>query len=380
MRIVVDADIWGGATLFADMGDVVLRPGRAIRASDVAHADALVVRSVTPVDEALLDGSNVGFVGTATTGVDHVDVEYLSQRGIAFATAAGSNARPVVEYILACLFEWRRRTGGVLSQATLGIVGVGRIGRGVMEWGQALGMRILAVDPPLERAGVPGLAALDDMLDAADIVTLHVPLTAEGLDATKDLIDARRLARMKPGAWLINAARGGVIVESDLYAAVDAGRLGGVILDVWSGEPIASPRLLQTATLLTPHMAGYSEGAHRRAAIQIAAALRLCIVGRIADDTGLAPPAELRPLPLPDGGLQGERELQILGDEIKRICDVVAIDAEYRQLLKEGLPAAAFDTVRAGCRKRLGLTDIEIEEASSSPEMSAVLANWAGRR
>src|SRR6185436_14433028 len=130
MRIVVDSDIWGASTLFADLGDVVQLPGREITSADLRSADALIVRSVTRVDEALLAGASVRFVGSATSGTDHVDRDYLRRSGIAFVAAEGSNARPVVEYVVSCLFEWRRRTGREFRKSALGVIGCGRIGRG----------------------------------------------------------------------------------------------------------------------------------------------------------------------------------------------------------------------------------------------------------
>lgn len=378
MRIVVDSDIWGGSSLFSQMGDVLLRPGREIDAGDLEHADALIIRSITRVDEKLLGASPVRFVGTATTGVDHIDIEYLNQRGIAFSTAAGCNARPVVEYVLACLFEWRRRTGRSFSESVLGVVGFGRIGKGVAEWGAALGMRVLSVDPPLAKIGVECLVSLDDAMAEADVLTLHVPLTVEGRDATQRLIGARRLERIKHGAWLINAARGGVVVETDVANAHAAGQLGGVILDAWTGEPVADAELLKTANLLTPHIAGYSEGAHRRAALQIAVALCLCVDGRMPEGVELPRPAAGRPSRLPIGKLT-EADLTVLEEDVRKVCDVVAIDLAFRRQLQTGLPAAAFDAIRAECRKRLELSDLDCSDDRHSPALQAVMKSWIDR-
>jgi len=380
MRIVVDSDIWGGGTLFANIGEVVLCPGREIRAADLEGADALVVRSITRVNEALLADSPVRFVGTATSGVDHVDTDYLAQRGIAFATAAGCNSRPVVEYVLSCLFEWHKRTGRPLADAVLGVIGVGRIGRGVAEWGAALGMRVMGVDPPMQQAGVPGLHALELMLPEADIVTLHVPLTLDGRDSTRGMINARRLAMMKPDAWLIHTARGGVVDESDLVESRANGHLGGAILDVWEGEPVAPPELLQIATLMTPHIAGYSAAAHRRAAVQIAAAMCLSLDGRLPDGVELPKVTAARLGPVIGGAIAEEHALSSLEAAVSQACDVAAIDLAFRQKLRDGLPAAAFDAIRVDCRGRRELTEIAVDREAIPAGLNRILTQWGGGR
>lgn len=376
MRIVVDSDIWGFESLFTPLGEIIPLPGRAIDSAAVRSADALIVRSVTRVDETLLAGSSVRFVGTATSGTDHVDQDLLRRCGIVLADAAGCNARPVVEYIVSCLFEWRRRTGRALNQSVLGVIGCGRIGRGVAHWGAALGMRALAVDPLLARAGMTGLCTLDQALEEADIVTLHVPLTNDGPDATEGLINARRLDQMKRGAWVINAARGRVVVDGDLIAALDAKQLGGAILDVWSGEPVVSNDLLRIATLLTPHIAGYSTGAHRRAAQRIAAELSNWVHGqgdssRESSGSTLKMPLQvMAPRPIE------EVDLRIIESLIQKVCDMSATDAEYRQLLKSVSPIAAFDAVRSACRSRRELTDIDLGRQSASIEADTLLSAW----
>ena len=375
MRIVVDSDIWGFESLFSPLGEVIPLPGRAIDSAAVRLAEALIVRSVTRVDEALLAGSSARFVGTATSGTDHVDHDYLRRCGIVLADSAGCNARPVVEYIVACLFEWRRRTGRALNQSVLGVIGCGRIGRGVAQWGAALGMRVLAVDPLLARAGMTGLCTLDQALEEADIVTLHVPLTNDGPDATEGLINARRLDQMKRGAWLINAARGRVVVDRDLIAALNAKQLGGAILDVWTGEPVVSEDLLRVATLLTPHIAGYSTGAHRRAAQRIAEELSNWVHGRVdssrpSGSTLKMPLQGMAPQPIE------EVDLRIIESLIRMVCDISAIDAEYRQLLRIVSPIAAFDAVRSACRSRRELTDMVLGPQSSSIEAETLLSAW----
>src|SRR5882724_11444535 len=184
MRIVADPNIPFVQEAFGPLGEVRLVPGREIMANAVRDADALLVRSVTPVNAALLNGSSVKFVATATIGIDHVDQAYLSAKGIGFASAQGSNANPVAEYVVAAMLEMGRRRKFRLRDKTLGVIGVGHVGSRVARNAGALGMRILQNDPPrarVERASQ--FILLEHLLAEADIISLHVPLTKAGADS-----------------------------------------------------------------------------------------------------------------------------------------------------------------------------------------------------
>ncbi|MCX5649551.1 MAG: 4-phosphoerythronate dehydrogenase, partial [Planctomycetota bacterium] len=180
MRILADENIPLVGEAFGPMGEVVAVPADAIRPALLRDAQALLVRSVTPVGPALLDGSAVRFVATATIGVDHVNQEYLQQRGIAFASAAGSNAQSVAEYVFTALAVLAERGGWRLVGRTLGIVGVGNVGSRVARIAEGLGMTVLRNDPPLAcETGDPKYVPIETLFDA-DIVTFHVPLSREG--------------------------------------------------------------------------------------------------------------------------------------------------------------------------------------------------------
>jgi len=201
-----------------------------------------------------LDGSRVRFVGSATIGVDHVDVSYLRERHIVFAYAPGSNANSVAEYVIAAILALPETPWG---RHSIGIIGLGRIGKLVQTKAGALGLSVLANDPPLERAGQPGLISLDELLSTSDIVTCHVPLTAEGADRTFHLLDFQRLSRLRPDAVVINTSRGPVVDNQGLLSALQKGRLAAV-LDVWEGEPLPDGALMKASAIATPHIAGYS--------------------------------------------------------------------------------------------------------------------------
>jgi len=260
----------------------------------VAAADALVVRNRTQVDAALLAAAPaLKVVGRLGVGLDNIDVDACMARGIEVIPATGANALAVAEYVIgaamlllrgACTSSaavasgaWPRAAlsgGRELSGKTLGIVGFGGIGRLVARLGRALGMRVIGSDPqvpassPAWRAEGAERRELDALLGEADVVTLHVPL----VDATRHLIDAARLARMKPGAILINTERGGVVDEAAVAAALASGRLGGAALDVFEQEPLAagSPLAGCPNLLLTPHIAGVTAESNVRVSTLIA--------------------------------------------------------------------------------------------------------------
>lgn len=258
MKIVADNKIAFVESGFGRLGEVRLLDSREISPGAVKDADVLLVRSVTKVDEALLKNSKVRFVGTATIGTDHVDQSFLESEGIGFASAPGCNANAVAEYIVAALLVLARRLGFRLAEKTLGVVGVGNVGSRVVQKAGALGMRVLQNDPPLARkTAEPRYVPLDALM-AADIVTLHVPLTNVGEDATYHLFDRQRLLHMKPGSIMINTSRGAVIQTGALKQVLSQGILETCALDVWENEPNIDIELLTQASLATPHIAGYS--------------------------------------------------------------------------------------------------------------------------
>jgi erythronate-4-phosphate dehydrogenase len=245
---------------FGAMGDITRYPGREIGPDAVKTADVLLVRSVTSVDEALLDDSSVQFVGSATIGTDHVDRDYLDAAGIAFAHAPASNADSVADYVVAALLRLAQRRGVSLEGRTVGIVGCGNIGSRLARRLPALGLTVLKNDPPrAESTDVPhDFVSLDRVLDRADIVTCHVPITTEGAHPTRHLLDAGALAHLSEEAWLINTSRGAVVDNDALLTALRADQLGAAVLDVWEGEPTPTAALVDAVDLATPHIAGYA--------------------------------------------------------------------------------------------------------------------------
>lgn len=272
IRVVADENIPAIARALPGEIELRLLPGREIGPDAVREADALLVRSVTRVDARLLQQSSVRFVASATAGLDHVDAHWLEEQGIPFAWAPGSNAESVAQYVAAALVQQASRSGIPLSGRTIGIVGLGQCGSRVERIARALGMEPLFCDPPLARASGDGRFVRLESLVEADFLTLHVPLTEQGPDRTRNLISRSFIEAMRPGATIINASRGGVLDETALAEALGDRRLGGAVVDAWAGEPAINRDLLARVTLGTPHIAGYSADGKLRGTATIARA------------------------------------------------------------------------------------------------------------
>ncbi|MDX8414163.1 MAG: 4-phosphoerythronate dehydrogenase [Mariprofundales bacterium] len=264
LTIVADQHVWGVHSAFSTLPgyevDLRVMEQGEITPTNVADADILLVRSSTKVNADLLQNSRVRFVATATVGDDHIDLNWLKQQKIAFASAAGSSTDSVVEYLTAVLFALHCEYHINLPQAVLGVVGVGRIGSRVAARAEALGMSVMRNDPPLAAQDSPtDWQPLDALLQQADILTLHTPLLRDGANRTLHLLDEAAFNRFQ-GRVVINAARGAVVDHRALLAwlAGDDRRLA--VLDCWEGEPHISRELLAHPQLIiaTPHIAGHS--------------------------------------------------------------------------------------------------------------------------
>ena len=258
MIIAADEVIPYVTEAFSQAGEVRLFSGRSLRAADIRDADALIVRSITRVASGLLEGTSVRFVGTASIGMDHLDLDYLKSRGVRYANAAGSNANSVAEYVVAALLEIAGHRGWILANKSMGIIGVGNVGSLVERKAKGLGMRVFLCDPPLrERTGDRRYGYLDDVI-GADILTLHVPLTTDGRHPTYHMIAQDILQKLSGRQFLINTSRGAVICGTDLKRALRDGTIEGAALDVWENEPLIDRELLELVDLGTAHVAGSS--------------------------------------------------------------------------------------------------------------------------
>ncbi|MFH1071498.1 MAG: 4-phosphoerythronate dehydrogenase PdxB [Candidatus Glassbacteria bacterium] len=345
MLTVADENMPFAAEAFGRLGEVRLAPGRKITAEILAGADCLAVRSVTKVNEALLAGSPVRFVGTATIGTDHVDTEWLARAGIGFASAPGSNAVSVAEYVVACLFELAGRLGLTLEGTAFGIVGCGNVGSRVAARARALGMKVVVNDPPLaDRTGDLVYRPLEEAL-ACDIVSLHVPLEKAGPYPTWHLAGQSFIGRMNPGAVLFNTSRGAVADSTALHRALGSGRLTAAVLDVWEGEPEIDTELLKKVAIATPHIAGYSfDGKVRGTRMIYEAACRHFGIDPDWDPANLLPPPENPVIEIPAGAKRQEA----VGLAVKKSYDILADDGRLRMIagLPRGEQGKYFDSLR----------------------------------
>lgn len=257
LKILVDENISFADSAFNQFGKVVLKSGREVTNKHLKDIDVLIVRSITTVDEDLLKNTPVKFVGTATIGTDHIDLEYLNKRKIYFADAKGCNAYSVAEYVVAAMLNLAVRFDFKLKDKSIGIVGIGNVGSKVAAFTEALGMKVLLNDPPLKRSGDKrNFVDLDEILNC-DIITLHTPLNHTGIDKTLHLINKENLSKINNGAIIINSSRGAVINNNDLLYEIERKNLK-TVLDVWENEPDINEQLLKNVVIGTPHIAGYS--------------------------------------------------------------------------------------------------------------------------
>lgn len=260
MKIIVDENIAYGREAFEGFGEVTLMHGRKIARQDAAHADALVIRSITKANAGLLEGSDVKFIGTATIGTDHLDTDWLKKNAVSFSSARGCNARAVAEYVITAIIDITKNTDLRLSGKTIAVIGAGNIGSKIVRIAKDLGLKVIVNDPPLERQDNRpdyDFVSLEEAL-TANIITLHVPLIKDGPDKTGHLLNAENLKLLKDDAILINSSRGPVVDNLALANLLEMKKEIQVCLDVWENEPAIDGTLLNLVTIATPHVAGYS--------------------------------------------------------------------------------------------------------------------------
>ena len=259
MKIVADDKIPFLKGVLEPHAQVVYLPGGQISAEDVQDADGLIVRTRTQCNAALLNGSKVQFIATATIGFDHIDTGYCAENGIVWQNAPGCNSGSVMQYMVAALLQIANHKKYQLSDKTLGVVGVGNVGSKVVTAARALGMSVLQNDPPRERVeGSGAFVPLSELLRQSDIISFHVPLNHGGDDNTRHLLDYKKMTSLKKGAVIINTSRGEVVDNHALRAAIIQEFVDEAVLDVFEKEPDIDQDLLCMLLLGTPHIAGYS--------------------------------------------------------------------------------------------------------------------------
>ena len=284
-RIIIDRDIPFLRGRLEHAAECVYAGQHEFTPELVRDADALIIRTRTRCDRALLEGSRVRFIATATIGMDQFDLDWCRSAGITVRNAPGCNAPGVAQYVWSALL----RAGFDPARHTLALVGRGNVGSVVAEWGRALGARILVSDPPRAAQGFTDedYRPLHEIIAQADAVTLHTPYTRTGPHPTHHLIGAPEIALMRPGAILLNAARGPVADGDAIKSALTEGRIRAII-DTWEGEPDIDPELVPLAETATCHIAGYSAEGKQRAT-RMALENVAQFFGFDIDTSGLAP-------------------------------------------------------------------------------------------
>lgn len=356
MKILVDENMPYARELFSRTGTVVAVPGRPIPAAELDDADGLMVRSVTKVNAALLDGKPVKFVGTATAGTDHIDEDYLHQQDIEFSAAPGCNAIAVVEYVFSALLMLAERDGFLLKERTVGIVGVGNVGGRLQARLEALGIRTLLCDPPRADRGEAGeFLPLETLVAEADVLTFHTPLFKEGAYQTWHMADEALLLALKPGSILINACRGPVVDNAALLKVLGQRDDLSVVLDVWEPEPELSVPLLDKVDIATAHIAGYTLEGKARGTTQVFEAWTRFIgqPQQVPLDT-LLPAPEFAMITL-----RGELDQPTLKRLVHLVYDVrrddaplrhvAAIPGEFDRLRKNYLERREWSSLRVQC-------------------------------
>lgn len=253
MKIVADKHVPFLEGVFEPYAEVVYIDGRAINHDDIVDADALIIRTRTKCNADLLEGTKVSMIATATIGMDHIDLDYCREHHIEVHNAEGCNAGGVMQYVFSALYGIAARKGIKLDDATIGIIGVGHVGKKVESMARYLGFKVLRCDPPRAAVeGAEGFCSLEYLLANSQVVTMHVPLD----ETTRGMADEEFFMLMRPGAIFINAARGEVMDENALMQAIP--KLGAVVIDTWNHEPNVNKELVDMVDIATPHIAGYS--------------------------------------------------------------------------------------------------------------------------
>jgi len=259
IRIIADENIPYLKGVLEPYADINYLPGSQINRNSISDVDALLVRTRTRCNSELLSGSRVKFIGTATIGFDHIDTDFCDNNNINWTNARGCNSSSVMQYIASALLRISAEAGFSLKDSTLGIIGVGNVGSKVQKLAGAMGMRIILNDPPRERnEGSDIFSSLSHLLNGSDIITLHVPLNADGQDKTLHLFNKETFSNVRKGAWFINSSRGEVAETEAVKDALGGEILKGTVIDVWEREPEIDIPLMHMSFLATPHIAGYS--------------------------------------------------------------------------------------------------------------------------
>ncbi|SHG13282.1 erythronate-4-phosphate dehydrogenase [Microbulbifer donghaiensis] len=355
LTIVADENIPALEHYFGDLGTLVRVPGRTLTREQLAEADVLLVRSVTQVNQDLLENTPVRFVGSCTIGTDHLDTHWLEQQGIPWSAAPGCNANSVVEYVFCALaalgVEWNGRS--------FGIVGCGNVGGLLQRRLHALNIPCAVYDPWLPDN--PDTATLQQVLQQ-DVICLHAPLVKSGPHPSFHMIGERELAQIKDDAVLISAGRGAVVDNQALLQLLRRGKRFTAVLDVWANEPDIDIDLLELVDIGTPHIAGYSLDGKLAGTRMIRAALSRALSLPASGEEGGRQGSMKREVVSPD---KAESAVGAVARALLQIYDPRADDRRLRAAAMGELPMAkAFDQLRREYPERLEFSHYRADAAA----------------
>ncbi len=375
MKIICTTNIPFSEEAFSTLGDVEIHPASKISNSTLKDADVLITRSTLKVTSELLTSTKVKFVGTCTIGFDHMDIEYMEKNNIHWKNAAGCNANSVAEYLVAGLLYLSNKYNFQLKGKTIAVIGVGNVGKKVIEKSKALCLNVLKNDPPLfDETSDPSYQSLEEILPQSDIVTLHVPLTKKGKYPTYRMLNEDFYKLLKKCPIFINAARGGIMISDLFIKARDTELIKYAITDTWEGEPNFRLDVMERSNIATPHIAGHSfEGKVIGTYIIYK---ELCkFLNKPADwhYEKLLPPSTCPKLNIDAKNKSFEK---VLHEAVKAVYDIEADDIRMRAIAKESNPikrALSLEKLRQNypIRREFRFTNINIKNAS--PEVIKAL-------
>lgn len=372
MKITAVENIPYADKAFAQFGDVTIISDKELTAKTVKDTDILLTRSTVKINKELLEGSRVQFVGTATIGVDHVDQAYLAAQNITFASAPGSNATSVSEYITMAMLELADAHNFQLKNATLGVIGCGNVGSRVVKKAAALGMHVIMHDPPLkDTTGDTKYRPLSDIFDA-DIITAHVPLVKTGPYPTPHLINDNFIKQMKSDAMLINSSRGAVADGASLHRAFDTHQIRDIVLDVWEDEPCIDTTLRQKVFISTPHIAGHSFDGKVKGARMLYEAVCTHLHVQATWD-----PAPLLPAPLsPKIEVHRDCGQKTILEVVRQVYNIWSDHHDFKKqdTLAQQERIAYFKKLRKNYPMRREFPNTQVQLPANTPALSAVFA------
>jgi erythronate-4-phosphate dehydrogenase len=370
-KVVIDSAIWVTPSLSALPIELVSIRGTQIVPADLRDANALLTRTVTRVDADLLQDSQITFVGTASAGTDHIDMRYLSERGIQLANAAGCNAGAVADYVLDAIYQCQRLES-LISGATVGLVGYGAVGRHLAARLSMLGGKVKVYDPYVENTDVESteasvtLCALPEVLGCS-IVSLHAALHKDQPHPSAQMIDNTAVSYISPDALFINAGRGGLVTEEALHRLADKGVT--LVLDTWPDEPSASQELLLRAALATPHIAGYTRTAKSNATDFLVEPLVRALGLEISFETTDA--EETKQVRL---DLSAQSDVHGLMTAMQAVSRLAQDDDEFRKSWEKSQTPDNFETQRTQYRLRDQYSALKLEAVNASTELERLLS------